>query len=135
MLAPRAAAPLSQQQQQQQQRRALNASSPFRSSTTAIDLAVVASQDLDRAATAASSSSSRVLSSPASRATAPFRNAAAAALSRGAETQEIGSSLVAPRAGGDGDDRSDAPLERALAAAPYLFPLLDGLRYGRFLFR
>ena len=37
--------------------------------------------------------------------------------------------------GGDGDDRSDAPLERALAAAPYLFPLLDGLRYGRFLFQ
>ena len=44
------------------------------------------------------------------------------------------SKSFAPRAAG-GDDRSDAPLERALAAAPYLFPLLDGLRYGRFLFR
>ena len=72
----------------------------------------------------------RLLSSPASRATAPLRNASAALL----PLRRIRKTSSAPRASSD-DDRSDAPLERALAAAPYLFPLLDGLRYGRFLFR
>lgn len=92
------------------------------------------SQGTTRAAAAGGgSSSSRLLSSPASRATASLRRKAAALHRRSNKSRK--NSSFAPRAAGGGDDRSDAPLERALAAAPYLFPLLDGLRYGRFLFR
>lgn len=37
---------------------------------------------------------------------------------------------VAARGGG----ADPTPVERAISAAPYLLPLLDGIRYGRFLF-
>lgn len=130
LTAAHASTPTAAYLKQKAQRRSASASL-HRSTPAAISASM-----LSPSTSSSSSSSSRrsLLSSPASRATAPLRNAAAAALSR-RNSRKSGPSLVAPRAGGDGDDRSDAPLERALAAAPYLFPLLDGLRYGRFLFR
>ena len=106
------------------------------SSSSSLPLSTSSRRTTRVAASAASASASspsalRLLSSPASRATAPLRKNAAAAAALPSRRRK---GSFAPRASSD-DDRSDAPLERALAAAPYLFPLLDGLRYGKFLFR
>ena len=136
--APRTAAHLKQSSQRRSgssSNASLHRSTPAAMISASLSSLPSTSSSSRRAAASASASSSSrrlILSSPASRATAPLRNAAAVALPSRRRSQRNSSSL-APRA--NGDDSSDAPLERVLAAAPYIFPLLDGLRYGRFLFR
>lgn len=138
--APSAAAHL---KQRSQKRGSSSNASLHRSATTTPTAAISLStttRAVPAAACASASASSaprRLLSSPASRATAALRNNAssAALLLPLRRSRKTSSRSLAPRASSGDDDRSDAPLERALAAAPYLFPLLDGLRYGRFLFR